>query len=361
MIVKTRKAAYRKKILQLMICLLEIMVLVFSTIGCQSNKSKTDIVFTTGLSSKELFKIGNDRCKISEAKILLLTMQRQYEKLFGKDNWNQQFSNGTIGDYVKQQVVTQLSQIKSMNLMAAKNQITLSSEEKEKALAAAKEYNAAVSDAQRKELGINEDEVISLFQQYALANKLYHELIKAVNTEISDDEARIIQVQQILFKTYKEDENGNQIKMTEEERNALNEKAYQVWERVRAGEDFGTLAAEFTDDSTIQYTIGRGEMPDNFEEAAFNLKSNEVSQIIETDYGLHIIKCISNYQQSETDANKKVIYEQRCSELFNQKYDAFMEDVSLEFNQKAWSKVEFVNSEKAIDVDFYEIYNKYFT
>ena len=360
MIIKSSKTACGREKLRCMICLLEIIMLVCLVIGCQStNKGKADIVFTTGLNRKELFKIGNEKCKISEANILLFTMQRQYEKLFGKDNWNQKFSDGTIGDYVKQQVVTQLSQIKIMNLMAVKKDITLSREEKENAAAAAKEYNEAFSDTQRKEMDINKTEVDNLFQQYALANKLYSELVKNVNTEVSDDEARIIRIQQILFKTYKE-EDKKKLKITEEERNALNQKAYQVWERAKAGEDFGKLAAEFNDDSITQYTIGRGEMPDAFEEAAFNLKNNEISQIVETDYGLHIIKCISNYEQSETDEHKKTIYEQRCSNQFNKKYDAFMQTVPVEFNHKAWDKVILASSEDIPEVDFFELYNRHF-
>ena len=43
------------------------------------------------------------------------------------------------------------------------------------------------------------------------------------------------------------------------------------------------------------YTFGRGEMVSEFEECAFSLKEGEISEIIETNYGYHIIKLVKKY------------------------------------------------------------------
>lgn len=73
-------------------------------------------------------------------------------------------------------------------------------------------------------------------------------------------------------------------------------KAEDILRRVRAGEDFAKLADEFTEDPSGRGHggdlgwFGRGVMVKPFEDAAFALKPGEVSGIVESPFGFHIIK-----------------------------------------------------------------------
>src|SRR2546423_875384 len=77
---------------------------------------------------------------------------------------------------------------------------------------------------------------------------------------------------------------------------AARAKAEELLRRVRAGEDFATLAGEYSQDRGSKSKggdlgwFGRGVMIKPFEDAAFALKAGEVSGIVETVFGYHIIK-----------------------------------------------------------------------
>jgi peptidyl-prolyl cis-trans isomerase C len=73
--------------------------------------------------------------------------------------------------------------------------------------------------------------------------------------------------------------------------------------RLAKGEDFAALAKEFSQDSSSANNgdlgyFRRGQMVKPFEDAAFSLKPNEVSDIVETQFGYHLIKVYDKKPES---------------------------------------------------------------
>jgi peptidyl-prolyl cis-trans isomerase C len=68
-----------------------------------------------------------------------------------------------------------------------------------------------------------------------------------------------------------------------------------ILQRARDGEDFAELAREYSEDPGSkdtggEYTFAKGEMVAEFEAAAFSLKPGQISDIVNTMFGFHIIK-----------------------------------------------------------------------
>ncbi len=83
---------------------------------------------------------------------------------------------------------------------------------------------------------------------------------------------------------------------SEETRTKKRELAQKVLDEARAGKDFAELARKYSDDTGSAAKGGelgyfnRGTMVGPFEQSAFNLKPGDISEIVETNFGLHIIK-----------------------------------------------------------------------
>ena len=77
------------------------------------------------------------------------------------------------------------------------------------------------------------------------------------------------------------------------------------------GENFEDLVGIYNEADESIISFGKGEMDSAYEDAAFNLGTDEISGIVETADGYAIIKCISTFNREETEVNKVRIVEQR--------------------------------------------------
>ncbi len=86
--------------------------------------------------------------------------------------------------------------------------------------------------------------------------------------------------------------------LTAEEKQAAKDKALKILDSVKSGIDFSELAKRNSDDKGSAVNGGdlgfakKGIFVKEFEEALFTLNIGEVSNVVETEYGYHIIKLI---------------------------------------------------------------------
>jgi peptidyl-prolyl cis-trans isomerase D len=107
-------------------------------------------------------------------------------------------------------------------------------------------------------------------------------------------------------------------------------KAEDVLKRIKAGADFAEMAKKYSEDEASAAEGGRlepfprGQMDKTFEDAAFALKPGEVSGLVRSEYGYHIIKVISHDIPNEETSRPSLIHSiqvQKATDIVKKKAD----------------------------------------
>jgi peptidyl-prolyl cis-trans isomerase C len=120
---------------------------------------------------------------------------------------------------------------------------------------------------------------------------------------------------------------------TEDEKKAALKKAEDILDKAKKGEDFAKLASEYSDDPGSKAKGGdlgfftQGSMVGKFEQAAFVLKPGEISPVVETEFGYHIIKCEERKaaEQQPYETVKEQVKAKATQAIQQERLNAFLE------------------------------------
>ena len=341
-----------RKIVAVCVCMIMVLITLF---GC--NKK---IYITTGLKQNEIFKLSGEPCRLAEILLVLMTEKSRYEKDLGSDIWSYSTNGDTsnLEDEIKAKVKSQMAELKTIELLAKQQGITLSESEKNKLASAAKEYFDSLTEDTRKSLGVTELDVLSLYTSFYTADKLYKKLTDDVDVEISDEEARIIQIRYIFFSAVTTDESGQKIQISGQDKETLEGRVSEAVGLLDGGSDFIMVASEYSDGDTDDIYLSRGSVNEDIEKAAFSLKTGERSSVIETEDGYYIILCMADYLEDMTAENKVKMKERYKKEAYNSIYLPFESEQTFEFNDKVWNNIHFEEFKDVVTSSLYDVYNK---
>ena len=136
---------------------------------------------------------------------------------------------------------------------------------------------------------------------------------------------------------------------SDDEKAAAKTKIEDLLKKAKAGDDFAALAKEFSEDPGSkdqggEYTFPRGQMVPAFEESAFTLKDGEISGVVETEYGYHIIKKYEHLKAEKTPFDD--VKDRIKQHLTQQKRGQFWETYSKTMQDEA--KIEYSDAEKKL-------------
>lgn len=313
------------------------MVLILSMItacGKSDTAETTDTTETTEAGNTSVSSVVMDingvKVSTGEAIFILRELERMYESQYGADIWEGGYEGETFDDIVKEAAIDSLTRIRMSEIIANDHGVELTDE----GVALIDEQLASYLETYPietlEEDGITEEDIKSIFLGNALAEKLME--VEMVDFVVDEDALAVsleadttyqniqeygyegvlekTKVQHILLSF--ENEDGT-IK-TEEEKAEVLVLAEEVLAKVNAGEDFEALVETYSGDpgkvdNKGIYEFYRGEMVPEFEEAALALDIGEVSDLVLSDYGYHIIEKLDMVPPSEEEVASVKEYE----------------------------------------------------
>lgn len=328
-----------KKIFTLILCLM----MTLSLVGCSSDKKAVAIVN------------GQDITLGNYEKLLALN-KSSMEAYYGSEIWSTEIEEGkTYEETLRDMVLETMIGSEVVYQQAEKDKVAPTEEQIQEQIDS---FNESIKDdtdyqAELKKMGIDEEFLKFQFAR-DLANSNLQEKFEE-DTKISENDMKkyyednkddfytdTVTASHILIKT--QDDEGNELSDTKKKE--AKKKAEEVLAKVKAGEDFAELAKEYSEDSSASSggdlgTFGRGQMVTEFEDAAFAMNAGEISDIVETEYGYHIIKVTDRVDKQESYEDVK---DQIKSTLVSEKYSEYIE--KLREDSKIEEKEDIVKSAK---------------
>lgn len=303
---------------------------------------------------KTLFSYDGKDVTLQEAYIYAQMSAANYEQYysayFGSDFWGMDMGNGNFQDYVKEQVISQMKTVIVLDKKAEEAGMSLTEDE----VADCKKYaEAFAKDAKGKaileECGASQDVMQQIYEDNKLASKMEAKMVKDIDTNVSDEEARQTTISRIVFETTKTDDEGNVTEMTEAEKADVKKKAEESLKKIKAGTSIEEEAAnqEYTNTSET-FGAGESEEGETFEAKLAKKKDGDLLQKVQECNNGYVIAQLVSYTDEAATANKKEeILSQRESEKFSETYEEWTKDLEEKWDYKKdvdqtlWAQVKF--------------------
>ncbi|MBJ6751537.1 peptidylprolyl isomerase [Geomonas anaerohicana] len=246
---------------------------------------------------------------------------------------------------MKQAAQTALDQLTTAELLyqeAAKIEIKDLDQQVEKKIAETKALypSPAAFEQALKGSGLTVEEMTRNTRKTIAINTFIEERF-ASKTEVSDaDTQKFYQEGLDKYFTKPESARASHIlvktdeKMTPEEKQKAREKAEALLKRVKGGEDFAAVAKAESGCPSATVggdlgSFGRGQMVPSFEKAVFDMKPGEISSVVESQFGFHIIKLVEKHEAGKVsyDEAKAKIVEYLKAEKVRQAVMSFVDEL----------------------------------
>lgn len=307
--------------------------------GCGNKAMNADEVVATVGEENVSLGLANFSARIQQAQA-----ETYYKPYLGEDMWNQDMNGTTYEKSVKDSIMEMLKEYYIVKNHASEYGVELTAEDEQKISDAAAKFMAGNSKAAIAQMTASEDVLTELLELMTIRSRVYLEVVKGADTEVSDEEAAQKKVEYVFVSTadYVNDKKET-VSYTEEEKAQKKALAENILVKAQETGDFEAAITE--QDLTMSNATYGGDasttLPDEVKAAADALQEGGYTGVVETSGGYYVARLASAFDKEATEERKAQIAEQRESDFYMEVYKTWEEGVDFHVNEDVWAKVNF--------------------
>lgn len=303
--------------------------------------------------SREIAKVNDRLVTKAEFMYYLENVKQQMLSESGatdsEDFWKAEIDGVKASDAAKNKALEEMVRVEIACIKAEEKGLSVPE-------ADAKQIHATVKSTDRDQkaqidavldlTGLSANQLEDLLLKTTLANVFVNDLNTADPALLTPSDAEIkaayeqeyVHVKHILISNTKEAAEGEEVD-AEAVKKEKKELADSVLAKAKAGNNFDSLVKEYGEDpgmteSPEGYTFTKGTMVAEFEAASYALAVGEISDLVETSFGWHIIKKYAlPTSGQEYDNAVSAIKSKLSSDKSNAIIDGYKSDMKIEIHQ----------------------------
>ena len=258
--------------------------------GCTIGGKK--VVFSDPVKVPSVLTVGDLKCPKEEALVYLLNYRSLYDNIMGESIWDGSFDLDKLSQSVKVSVKDMLAETYVLAMDAKDKETADLSETEEKGISdSASDYYSLMSEKEKEYCNVSEAQLFEAYKKFYIAQRNCNALMAAVDQEVSEDEARVIDAEVIIISDP--------------------EKASKASTAINTGKSFEEVMNTYSEGQKGQISFGRNTYPKEAEDVIFRLENQETSGLITAGGKYYIVKCLNKYNVELSEENKKNILEER--------------------------------------------------
>ena len=297
--------------------------------------------------------VGKEEIPAGVANFYARMQQAQYETYYapmmgttGEALWQQEMEEGkTYEESTKETLLLNLENLYLIRQHAEEYKVALTEEDTKAIEEAAKKFD--------EDNALEEKEAVSGYKKYieeylelvTIQSRMDPKMKEGVNEEVSDEEAAQKSMKYVYFPYSTTDADGNTKDLTEDEKKELKKTAQTFADTLKVSEtkDIDALAQKGGYEVKTTTFDSESTAPNADLVKALDALTTEgdVTDVIESDYGIYVGKLTSLLDREATDTEKTNIVAQRKQEQYDSLLADWRKETEITENKKVWNKIDF--------------------
>lgn len=297
--------------------------------------------------------VGKEGIPAGVANFYARMQQAQYETYYapmmgttGEALWQQEMEEGkTYEESTKETLLLNLENLYLIRQHAEEYEVALTEEDTKAIEEAAKKFD--------EDNALEEKEAVSGYKKYieeylelvTIQSRMDPKMKEGVNEEVSDEEAAQKSMKYVYFPYSTTDADGNTKDLTEDEKKELKKTAQTFADTLKVSEtkDIDALAQKGGYEVKTTTFDSESTAPNADLVKALDALTTEgdVTDVIESDYGIYVGKLTSLLDREATDTEKTNIVAQRKQEQYDSLLADWRKETEITENKKVWNKIDF--------------------